>query len=75
MPNIRKVVIEITVLYEDGDPKPQDLDLAEMVREMDGGEFIGQSRCISDEPVPNEKIEEELFAVGNDGEFFYIRDE
>jgi hypothetical protein len=69
--NIRKVVIELTILYDASiDPPPQNLRLSEVVHEMDEGDLIGQSRCMSDEPVVPEAVEEELLSLGNDGKFF-----
>jgi hypothetical protein len=74
--NIRKVTLELTILYDaDTAARPQDMGLAAVIREMDEGDLIGQSRCVSDERVPDEKIEEELFAVGNDGTFFAEKDD
>lgn len=66
---IVKTTITITVLHRD-DNAMTDHDIEEVLYEMRDGEAVGWETGRVTEPVPAEKVYDELVALGNDGEFF-----
>lgn len=67
---IRKAIITVTVLYDDAiSGPPGHLELSTLAEALDD-DMIGQVEDTSDEPVPADRVEQELLAIGNDGTFF-----
>lgn len=66
--SIYKHVITLTILSEVDDLSG--LTLEELGRSIDKGEDIGSFRITSRDAVPDDKLHDELLAVGNDGSFF-----
>ena len=67
--SIKKTIITVTVLHEDTETC-DGMDLMALHQEMYDGLFIGGITGQTVEDVPDEKVQEELHAVGNDGKFF-----
>lgn len=66
---ILKTTLTLTVLHH------EDIDIANMsiddiAYQIGDGESIGDMKTVSTEPVPADKVQEELLAIGNDGSFF-----
>ena len=82
---IFKHTITVTIFSEEEnlekqlDPEGYDDDhywtLADLGDYMTNGEGIGTYELTNTEPVPNDKIKDELFKIGNDGTFFDDFDE
>lgn len=71
MPPIVKLKIQLTVLMPEsrhGDLNT--MSLAQLVAEMDGGDFVGDHVNTYVGVVPPGNVTNELLAVGNDGTFF-----
>jgi hypothetical protein len=71
---IHKTLIEVVVLSEG--PLPDTIEdgnwLRWVAQEIEDGASIGDWRIVSDQIVSPEKLEPELFAIGNDGSFFEL---
>lgn len=66
---IQKTTMTFTFLH----PAADNLDgwsTDQIFDECDSGGFVGQWGPMKTEDVPDDKVEEELQALGNDGEFF-----
>lgn len=67
--DILKTTITLTVFHR------KDVDIPNMswpniLYQIDQGESIGSTEIVSTEPVPEDKVNDELIAIGNDGSFF-----
>ena len=70
MKRIRKTVFTVTVLSEEGEIPPGQLELETVLSEMDDGPYIGQCTTESEDWLDPVKVQDELLALGNDGTFF-----
>lgn len=64
---IRKTVFQFVVLHPADEPL-EDLEVAMYRADQDNA--VGAEEVISVEDVPDDKVEAELIALGNDGAFF-----
>lgn len=79
---ISKIVLRVTLLAQDDSldesvTSVDSMSLESLARAMDEGDLIGTYSIESSEEVPDDKVRDELLAVGNDGTFFddYLVDE
>ena len=71
MTAIRKVVIELTLLLEEGErDRLMQMSLDQIADEMDEGCFIGSFSIAADAVVAASDLKPALIALGNDGSFF-----
>lgn len=71
MATLRKIVIKLTLLLDASDRGRLDsMTLEQIAQEMDEGAYIGTFSMASDEVIHAAELQDELFAVGNDGTFF-----
>ena len=73
--SVFKATFTVTVLVDADDQADakqalEKATLSEIGDEMFDGEWIGQMGAITVAEVPEDKIRDELFAIGNDGTFF-----
>ena len=66
---IVKTTITITVLHRDNNPMT-DYDIENVLYEMREGEAVGWETDRTTEPVPADRVADELVLLGNDGTFF-----
>jgi hypothetical protein len=66
---IVKTTITITVLHRDSNPMT-DYDIREVLYEMQEGDAVGWETDRTTEPVPADRVADELVSLGNDGTFF-----
>lgn len=67
--DIMKTTITLTILHHK-DSDIQNMSLADIVYQIDDGDCIGDAKNVTTEPVPEDKVNDELLAMGNDGSFF-----
>lgn len=67
---IYKHILHIVILSEEPDPLPERFELTEVEELISSGPAIGTFWLESTSEVPQDKIQEELLSVGNDGTFF-----
>lgn len=70
---VSKTIFTLEVLH------PADVDvsswpLESVLSEMDTGHAVGNVTGLRTDPVPDEAVEDELRALGNDGHFFDLED-
>lgn len=76
MRKIKKHTITVTVLTPEQDTLDHFISMADIVREYEDGEFIGDFKITKVEEIEGkENIERELHAIGNDGSFFEFDEE
>jgi hypothetical protein len=66
---IIKTVLIVTILH-DSEANTSAMSLADIGAEMDSGEFVGSIETVSETEIPQEKLAEELEAVGSDESVF-----
>lgn len=69
MTAIRKTVFTLTVLHPAED-HAESLPVEDVMAEINNGMWIGQTAHVSTVDLADEKVVEELQAIGNDGTFF-----
>lgn len=65
---LHKTTVTVTVYSRE--PIPDARDIADILREMDDGEYIGGSKITDRNEIAYEDARAELIAIGNDGSFF-----
>jgi hypothetical protein len=65
---VSKTTIVLTILHPTDWSMPETIE--EWLYEIDQGSAVGQETYNVTEPVPDNEIESELIALGNDGKFF-----
>lgn len=71
---IQKSTLTFTFLHPAED-NVSEMEEAAILDECDTGGFVGMWTTIRTEDVPDDQVENELQALGNDGEFFKAFDE
>jgi hypothetical protein len=72
IPAIKKSTVSFTVLHTEYE-RLEGMSLEQILAECDEGGFVGAYHInVETEDVPPENVELELFAVGNDGDFFNL---
>jgi hypothetical protein len=69
MTKITKTVVQVTILHLAED-RVDGTGLGHIAFQIDEGDWVGQSKIVTEEAVPDDKVAEELQALGNDGTFF-----
>jgi hypothetical protein len=74
--NVQKKTITVTLLIDDSvsDSDMIAYSLEEIAREIDSGDWLGKWEVTSSVPVPDDQVQMECEAIGNDGTFFVRED-
>jgi hypothetical protein len=76
--NIKKITLTVTVLIDDNLSDVEAIgnySLETIASEIEQGDWLGSWNVDSIDDVPDDKVQEECEALGNDGTFFGSDDE